>query len=595
MCGIVGYIGKSVSISKVIKGLKNLEYRGYDSAGIAYINKNDELVIEKDTGRIANLEKKLKLNDKTSLAISHTRWATHGKPNAVNAHPHRIGSITLVHNGILENYQELKYELLNEGVKFSSQTDTEVIAAVINSFYEKTKDIKKAIQEFIGVARGSYALGIIVDNDDNLYVAKKENPLIMGITDDGYYIASDVPAILEYTNKYIIFNDYEYGVISKDDVNVYDKEGNEVQKEIKVFESSADAISKNGFEHFMLKEIFEEESVCKETFNYYLNNLILLPDLNKYNHIDIVGCGSTYNVALVGKVLIEQYLDIPVNVDIASEYRYKSNFVDKDSLVIFISQSGETADTLAALKKVKKQFPKTIGIVNVYESSIAREVDEVIYTKAGIEIAVATTKAYLSQLIVLVLTVLKSAVSKNNITEEKLADINEEIKKLPKYITELLNNREVYQKIAKEIYKKENIYYIGRSIDYSLCLEASLKLKEISYIHCEAYPAGELKHGTISLIEKGTPVIGIITDQFLKEKTVSNLEEVESRGAKVIIISTEDLEDFSKLIVKIPKTDKLLQSILTIIPIQLIAYETAKLRECDIDKPKNLAKSVTVE
>ena len=595
MCGIVGYIGKSVSISKVIKGLKNLEYRGYDSAGIAYINKNDELVIEKDTGRIANLEKKLKLNDKTSLAISHTRWATHGKPNAINAHPHRIGSITLVHNGILENYQELKYELLNEGVKFSSQTDTEVIAAVINSFYEKTKDIKKAIQEFIGVARGAYALGIMVDNDDNLYVAKKENPLIMGITDDGYFIASDVPAILEYTNKYIIFNDYEYGVISKDDVNVYDKDGNEVQKEIKVFESSADAISKNGFEHFMLKEIFEEESVCKETFNYYLNNLILLPDLNKYNHIDIVGCGSTYNVALVGKVLIEQYLDIPVNVDIASEYRYKSNFVDKDSLVIFISQSGETADTLAALKKVKKQFPKTIGIVNVYESSIAREVDEVIYTKAGIEIAVATTKAYLSQLIVLVLTVLKSAVSKNNITEEKLADINEEIKKLPKYITELLNKKEVYQNIAKEIYKKENIYYIGRSIDYSLCLEASLKLKEISYIHCEAYPAGELKHGTISLIEKGTPVIGIITDQFLKEKTISNLEEVESRGAKVIIISTEDLEDFSKLIVKIPKTDKLLQSILTIIPIQLIAYETAKLRECDIDKPKNLAKSVTVE
>ena len=595
MCGIVGYIGSDVSVNKVIKGLKNLEYRGYDSAGIAYRNKKDELIIEKESGRIANLEKKLNLKDQTALAISHTRWATHGKPSDVNAHPHKVGSITIVHNGILENYQELKYELLNEGVKFVSQTDTEVIAAVIDKYYRETNDINKAIQDFIEVARGSYALGIIVDGKDELYVAKKENPLIMGITDDGFYIASDVPAILEYTNKYIIFNDKEFGLITKKDYKVFDKDGNKVKKEIKVFESSADAISKNGFDHYMLKEIFEEESVCKETFNYYLNNLILLPDLNKYNHIDIVGCGSTYNVALVGKVLIEQYLDIPVNVDIASEYRYKTNFVDKDSLVIFISQSGETADTLAAVKKVKKQFPKTIGIVNVAESSIAREVDEVIYTKAGIEIAVATTKAYLSQLIVLVLTILKSAISKDNITEEKLADIHEEIKKLPKYITELLNNREQYESIAKEIYKNDDIYYIGRSIDYALCLEASLKLKEISYIHCEAYAAGELKHGTISLIEKNTPVIGIITDQFLKEKTISNLEEVESRGAKVIIISTEDLEDYADYIIKVPKTDKLLQSILTIIPIQLIAYETAKLRGCDIDKPKNLAKSVTVE
>ncbi len=592
MCGIVGYIGKPNKIEKIIKGLKNLEYRGYDSAGIAYVN--DNLKIVKEKGQISNLEKLLDLDEVCDKAISHTRWATHGVPNEVNAHPHKVGRITIVHNGILENYQELKEQLINEGVLFKSETDTEVIAAVLNKFYDEENDMNTAIKRFLEVAKGAYALGIIVDGDDYLYILKKESPLIVAISDNGYYIASDVPAILEYTNKYLLLDDNEYGILGKDDYQIFNKDGKKIKKTIKIFDGTVNDISKQGFSHFMLKEINEEGDICKKLFSEYLDDLDKIPDISNYKQIDIIGCGSAYNVGLIGKYLIEKYTKIHVNVNIASEYRYQDIILDKKSLVIFISQSGETADTLAALKKVKEMKRKTLGIINVYESSIARLVDDVIYTKAGIEIAVATTKAYLAQMIVLILLALKGGINKGTINEEDVLKIKEEVKSLPVYIEKLLNYN--YEEIAKMIYKEKDAYFLGRGVDYPLAQEGSLKLKEISYIHAEAYAAGELKHGTISLVDKGTPVMGILTDEVLIEKMVSNLKEVKARGALVITIGLEDYlgNECDKAII-IPKVSPLLQAILTIIPLQMISFETAKLRDCNIDKPKNLAKSVTVE
>jgi len=594
MCGIVGYIGKPNKIENIIKGIKNLEYRGYDSAGIAY--KNDKLTIVKEKGQISNLEKLLNLNDMCNVAISHTRWATHGVPNDINAHPHKVGKITIVHNGILENYQELKKDLIDKGVNFKSETDTEVIAAVINYIYQNCNDIKKSLEEFIKIGKGAYALGVLVDDDDSLYILKKESPLIVALCESGFYIASDVPAILEYTNKYFLLNDNEYGILTKDNYKIFDKNGVEISKEIKIFNGTSEDISKQGFEHFMLKEIYEEEKICKELLNDYINDLDKIPDMSKYKQIDIVGCGSAYNVGLVGKYLIEKYAHVHVNVNIASEYRYQDIILDKKSLVIFISQSGETADTLAAVKKVKEFKAKTLGIINVYESSIARIVDDVIYTKAGIEIAVATTKAYLAQMIVLILLALKAGVNNGMINESELEKIKDDIKLLPLYINKLFEQGRLYKEIASLIKDRVDCYFLGRGIDYPVAQEGSLKLKEISYVHAEAYAAGELKHGTISLVEENTPIVAIVTDSFLVDKMISNIKEVTSRGGRVIAITTiEDMNDDEIIKVMIPKINPLLQSILTIIPLQLIAYETAKMRGCSIDKPKNLAKSVTVE
>ena len=593
MCGIVGYIGKPNKIKNIINGIKNLEYRGYDSAGIAYVN--DKLTIVKEKGQISNLEKLLNLDDECQMAISHTRWATHGVPNDINAHPHKVGKITVVHNGILENYLDLKKDLLDKGVTFNSETDTEVIAALINDIYNETNDMKGTLQEFLKKAQGAYALGIIVDDAQELYIVKKESPLILAFVKDGYYIASDVPAILEYTNKYCLLNDYEYGVLRKDGYQIYDANGNEIKKEIKVFEGTSEAISKQGYEHFMLKEIYEEEEIVKNLFTYYLEHLEEIPDLTRYKQIDIVGCGSAYNVGLIGKYLIEKYAKIKVNVNIASEYRYQDIILDKKSLIIAISQSGETADTLAAVKKVSELGAKTLGIINVKESSIARSVDEVIYTRAGIEIAVATTKAYLAQMIILILLAYKAGIKNKIINIEEIEIIKNEIKTLPVHINQLLTKKDQYKKLVEILKDKMDCYFLGRGIDYPLAQEGSLKLKEISYIHAEAYAAGELKHGTISLIDEGTPVIGIVTDDNLIEKMISNLKEVTSRGGKVMLITNQEKLEWNDIKLVIPKVNPLLQAILTVVPLQVIAYETAKIRGCSIDKPKNLAKSVTVE
>ena len=586
MCGITGYIGKNKNgIKTVIDGLEALEYRGYDSSGIAYV-KDDKLEIIKEKGKIENLKKNLNLNEKTNLAIGHTRWATHGEPSKVNSHPHSKGKFTLVHNGIIENYLELKDELIKNGYEFISSTDTEVAVAYIDYIYKTEKDILKTLNKVTKVFRGSYALGIIcLDDLENLYAIRHTSPLIIAKGNHENYIASDVPAILKYTNKYLLLNDGEIAKISSDNINVYDSSLNKVDKELLEFEGSYEASIKGGYEYFMEKEIHEEPKVFKDTVNFYLNNnLENIPDLSKYNSFHIVACGSAYHTGLIGKYLIEKYANIPVYVEVASEYRYKKNFYDEKTLVVLVSQSGETADTLAALRLAKNDNIDTLSIVNVVGSSIARESKYVLYTKAGCEIAVATTKAYLAQVSLFTLIVMKLC----NIKDLK------EINEIPNLIQGIINKD--FKEVANTLYKHENIFFIGRGIDYALCMEGSLKLKEISYINSVAYQAGELKHGTISLIEKDTPVIAICTDSSLLEKTISNIKEVKARGAKVVFITSLDVTgDYYDYLIKIPSTNELLQPILTVVPLQLIAYEVAKLRGCDIDKPRNLAKSVTVE
>ena len=597
MCGIVGYIGKENAIEVLINGLEKLEYRGYDSAGIAFLT--DNIKILKNKGKIKNLKNKVNLDEKSTLGIGHTRWATHGEANETNAHPHQVGKITLVHNGIIENYEKIKKELINKGYTFKTETDSEVGCALLDFLYQKNQNMIKSIEEFKTIVKGSYALGIICSDDkDTLYTVKNASPLIIGVGDNENFIASDVPAILKYTNKYITLDDLEFAKITKDKIECYDKKNKVITKDIKIFSGDAMDIEKNGYEHFMLKEIHEEPSVIKKTFDKYIDNNKIgdkIPDLSKYEKITIVACGSAYHAGLIGKNLIENYANIPVDVEIASEYRYKKHFFNEKELVIVVSQSGETADTLASLKLAKKNKIDTLGIINVKESSIARESDIVLYTEAGNEIAVATTKAYSAQVALFSLISLTIANKNNLLNKDEIIEILKEIKLLPNKIEQLINN-DIYQKIAEEIYKDDDIFFLGRGIDYAIALEGSLKLKEISYIHSEAYAAGELKHGTISLIDKGTPVIAIITDNNIKDKTISNVKEVKARGAKTILISNENLDNscFDKKVI-IPNAHPLLQPLLTVIPLQLIAYEVAKLRNCDIDKPKNLAKSVTVE
>ena len=605
MCGIVGYIGKNEKGKDVvIKGLERLEYRGYDSAGIAF-EKNNEVIVQKEKGKIENLKKKIDFNDKTNVAIGHTRWATHGEANKKNSHPHRFGKITIVHNGIIENYIELKEKLKEYGYELKSDTDTEVAAALLNHLYKITGNIYASITLFKEYVKGSYAIGVLCDDDlSKLYAIKKNSPLIIGVGVGENYIASDVPAILDFTNKYIILEDGEFAIIESDRIKVYDKENVLTTKDVKEFDGVSNDIEKNGYEKYMEKEIHEQPEVFKKMITEYIdreendikNGLI---DLSKYKNITIVACGSAMHAGLVGKNLIEKYGDIPVNVEIASEFRYKKLFIDKDTLVIAVSQSGETADTLEAVKIANEKGCDTLGIVNVKESSIARETSKVLYTKAGIEVAVATTKAYSAQ--VTLLSFLAYSLAKKSNDKEVLNQINtflSDLNKLPVQMREILNNKEEYKELANSIYNNENIFFVGRGIDEALCMEGSLKLKEISYIHSEAYPAGELKHGTISLIDKDTPVVGIVTDEKIVDKTISNLKEVKSRGANVIYLTTENLNkdgDFYDKKIIIPDTNSLLQPLLTILPLQLVAYYVAKNRNCDIDKPKNLAKSVTVE
>jgi len=581
MCGIIGYVGeKKFSIDVIIDGLKHLEYRGYDSAGIAYV-KDNNVVIEREVGRISNLESVLK-KDTSHIGIGHTRWATHGKPTKENAHPHKVGNITLVHNGIIDNFMELKSTLMSEDYTFKSDTDTEVAAAYIDSLYKENNDMIKSLSICVNKFLGSYAFGIINELEtDVLYALRKDSPLIIGVGENENFIASDVPSILKYTNKYIDIENDEIVKITKDEVTVYDKNCNIINKEISVFEGNANLVEKNGYETYMLKEIHEEAEVIKKTSEASIDF-----DITKYDEIDIVACGSAYHAGLVGKYMIEKLCNIKVNVCIASEYQYDKHFYKGKTLVIAISQSGETADTKKCVNIANDMGVDTLGIVNVKGSSIARICKHVIYTLAGPEIAVATTKAYLAQITTLILLAVKNSKEKIN---------TEDLQKLPYYIETLINKD--YTSLANMLMTKDDIYFIGRGIDYALCMEGSLKLKEISYIHSEAYAAGELKHGTISLISEGTPVIVVATSDELYLKTISNAKEVKARGAYVILVTDKEVinEGVYDKLISIPKVIEELRPILTIIPLQLIGYEVAKLRGNDIDKPKNLAKSVTVE
>lgn len=597
MCGIIGYVGKKNCIPILINGLKNLEYRGYDSAGIAFLNDNQIKIIKKQ-GRLMNLEKEIDNKYYSNLGIGHTRWATHGVANEINAHPHNVGDITLIHNGIIENYEGLRDELINHGYQIDTENDTKIACAYIDYLYKSNHDMLKTLSMLKEKFKGSYALGILVNGSDKLYAIRKDNPLIVGVSNDGNYIASDVFAILNETNKYIVLDNNEV-VILDNKVNVYN-DGVLVDKEVLTFNHKANEITKNGYSHFMLKEIHEQDNLSKKLIDMYLENkdtiINKMPCFNKYDKIDIVACGSAYHAGMIGKCLIEEYGDIPVSVNLASEYRYKKLFLNDKTLVIAISQSGETADTLASVNIAKQNHADTLGIVNVVGSSIARVCDNVLYTNAGPEIAVATTKAYSMQVLMLSLIALNIGISKNLIDKVKLDYIINNYRLLPSKINEVINKN--YSDIAKQIYNKNDIFFIGRNVDYALAMEGSLKLKEISYLHAESYAAGELKHGTISLIEKGTPVIAIVTDDKIYEKTISNIKEVKARGANVILITNDKLDvngDFYDSKIVVNNLHKLINSLITIIPLQLIAYEVAKMKNLDIDKPRNLAKSVTVE
>ena len=580
MCGIIGYIGKKHNgVDVIIDGLKHLEYRGYDSSGIAFIEDN-KVVIKKEVGRITNLEKLLD-NNKTMVGIGHTRWATHGKPTKTNAHPHKQGVITLVHNGIIENFMDIKGELIKIGYTFSSDTDTEVASAYIDYLYKENHDMIKALSLASKKFIGSYAFGIInEDEKDKLYALRKDSPLIIGIGENENFIASDVPSILKYTNKYIDIDNDEVIKLTENNIEVYNLECKKIDKQINEFEGDSSLVEKNGYETYMLKEIHEEAEVIKKTSEENIDF-----DLTKYDEIDIVACGSAYHAGLIGKYMIEKLVNKKVNVSIASEYQYDKHFYKGKTLLIAISQSGETADTKKCVTIANESGIDSLAIVNVKGSSIARISKHVIYTLAGPEIAVATTKAYLAQITTLILLAINNSGKEIN---------REELQKLPYYIENLTSKD--YLTLAKELYQKDDIYFIGRGIDYALCMEGSLKLKEISYIHSEAYAAGELKHGTISLINEGTPVIVVATND-LYLKTISNAKEVKARGAYVILVTDKEVinEGVYDESISIPKVNEELRPILTIIPLQLISYEVAKLKGNDIDKPKNLAKSVTVE
>ncbi len=583
MCGIVGYIGFREPKDVLVEGLKTLEYRGYDSAGIALKNDTSVQVI-KEVGRISSLEEKInkeKLID-SHIGIAHTRWATHGGVTENNAHPHTVGRVTLVHNGIIENAMELKKKLSGEGVLFKTETDTEVLTALIDYYYDN--DPIMAIERAINDVRGSYALAIVFKDQDKLFAVRKDLPLIVGYGKDEYFVASDISAIINYTNRYSLLDENEIVTLDFNGISVV-KDDKEIKKEVLVTELTAESKEKCGYEHYMLKEIMEEPIVLEKTLKPFIDNFDNIFDVSGYEEIHIVACGSAMYAGMIGKSLLEENSNIRVLCEVASEYRYKKILYDRKTLVIVISQSGETADTIAAMRKAKENGALTLAIVNVKGSTIARESDRQIFIEAGPEIAVATTKAYILQVAVMALLACRVAGKK---------DIVDELKRLPRLLKEVVDKRDTYLEIAKKISDREDIFFIGRKIDYAISLEGSLKLKEVSYIHSEAYQAGELKHGTISLIDKGTPVFAIVTEDDIREKTISNICEVKARGAMIIVVSNEDGFE-SDYLIKVPRVSEFLQPILVVPCLQLIAYEVAKIRGCDIDKPKNLAKSVTVE
>ena len=609
MCGIVGYNGKNKAIDVLLEGLSNLEYRGYDSAGVAIRDKN--IKIYKAKGKIVNLKEKLenkRLNG--TCGIGHTRWATHGEPSENNAHPHisNDGNVTLVHNGIIENYQELIQKLKKHDYTFYSDTDTEVLANIIDYYYKKYKmGPIDAINRTMVRVRGSYAVAVMFkEYPDEIWVARKDSPMIIGVSDDGTYLASDVPAILKYTNNVYYIDNLEAACLKKDKVIFYDLNGDVIEKEMKKVKWDIASAEKAGYEHFMIKEIYEQPEVISKTINSYVkNDTINLKEcgLNKrilkdIESIYIVACGSAYHVGVCSQYVIEELSKTPVRVDIASEFRYRKPLLNKKELVIIISQSGETADSLAALREAKKMGVKTLAIVNVVGSSIAREADYVLYTLAGPEIAVATTKAFSTQLIATYLFAIELASAKRKIDKKEYTKLLNEIKLIPEKVQYVLDKEiKRIQKVASEFYSVQDAFYIGRGLDYAISLEGSLKLKEISYIHSEAYAAGELKHGTISLIENNTLVLGIVTDEEIFEKTISNLTEVKSRGGYIVTVAPKkiDVSKVSNYKITIPETIKYFYPSISVIPLQLLGYYIAVSKGLDVDKPRNLAKSVTVE
>lgn len=607
MCGIIGYSGYENAGDIIIDSLHSLEYRGYDSAGMTVFTKNGLRTI-KTSGRVDDLASKAKTSflPVSACGIGHTRWATHGKPSEANAHPHGTNALMIVHNGIIENYKELKKELTDKNVSFYSETDTEVAAKLIEEKYKQTNDTVKAISQALNELKGSYALGIVFkDEADTIYAVKKDSPLLVGVSENGNYIASDISAFIKYTKSYIRPDDGEIIKLTKSDIVIFDIKGNQIQKRIRTASWNSADTEKAGFRHYMLKEIFEEPRVLKDTLLSLTK--ASLPDFScaeiedvffdNIEKIRIIACGTAMHSGLMGKYYIEKYARIPVSVEIASEFRYSDPIMSKNDLVIIISQSGETADSLAALRLVNKRNIRTLSIVNTVGSTIARESEHVIYTKAGPEIAVASTKAFSVQTLVMILLSLKLAENKKGAD-----DIRKKIDKLHNCINESLHavlcDTSEIQKAAEILAKHKDVFFIGRGFDSFLCQEASLKLKEISYIHSEAYPAGELKHGTISLIEENTPVVALAADKNTTEKLRSNIEEVRSRGAFIISVcnkSTEKLADVSDICLTIPDDCNFTSSLTCAAVIQLLAYHTALSLGRDIDKPRNLAKSVTVE
>ena len=600
MCGIIGYVGKKNIGDVIIHGLEAVEYRGYDSAGISVID-NNKIRTVKSVGKIENLKKKLKKVDLNNsvCGIGHTRWATHGEVSELNAHPQVVNRVSVVHNGIIENYKEIERELKDK-YTFKSETDSERVAALIDSFYDGSNQVE-AINKAIHKLTGSYAIGVIFEGVPKIYGVRKDAPLILGIGSKEHFIASDISAIIDYTNKYIYLDDNEIVEADKD-FNIY-YDGIIINKKIETAKWDMETANKNGYDHYMLKEINEQEELSKKLYSKYIPNdnfSDLVIDLTKYKRIDFVACGSAYNASLIAKYFADKYCsskDFYVNCYAASEYRYTNHYFDKDVLVVLISQSGETADTLAVLRMCNSKDIDTLAIVNVVSSTIAREAKFVMPMLAGPEICVATTKGYFSQSYLCSLLMLKYMYSKRIIKKDEVLKIFEEFKKLPQLIKKVIENPN-YKTIAKAIYKSDDIYYIGRGIDIYSCYEASLKLKEISYIHSECFAAGELKHGPIALLSKNTPVIALMTEFSVYEKTLSNVLEAKSRKAKIIIIRKESInidKNVADYEIVIPLTTEYVQNLLLMVSCQLLSYEVAKLRKCDIDKPRNLAKSVTVE
>ena len=608
MCGIVGYLGNRQATEVLVEGLSKLEYRGYDSAGVA-INIGEELSVRKFKGRLQVLADDLTANPiNGGLGIGHTRWATHGEPSDVNSHPHfnKEKTIAVVHNGIIENYLELREELQKEGYVFLSQTDTEVVAHLVDKFYEG--NLLEAVYKATEKLRGAYALGVVCkDNNNELVAVRKDSPLIVGVGEDENFIASDIPAILKYTRDVIFLENDEYVHMQGPKVTILDENKNVVEKKINEINWDIEAASKGGYDCFMTKEMYEQPKGVEDTLMRRLDEngriklddiKITKEDLDKINKVYIVACGTAYHAGLVGKYAIEKFAKIPVIADIASEFRYSDPFVDENTLIIIVSQSGETADTLAALRDAKAKGARVLSITNVVGSSIARESDDIFYTWAGPEIAVASTKAYTTQLMAFYMIALNLAMTKGSITEEEYFKMIDILKEMPSKVEKVLECDKFVEEIAAEIKDKNDIFYLGRGLDYALAMEGSLKIKEISYMHAEAFAAGELKHGTIALIEEGTPVIAIATQEQLFEKMVSNMQEVKARGAKVIAIVEEynkEVEKSADRVIYIPEVEDMFASITSVVPMQLLSYHVAKMRGCDIDKPRNLAKSVTVE